>query len=326
MSNLVKKTPAGLSKHAFDFNLAGLQTYTDQTGGLLLLEAVTKARTVEIGNLQVGIKGTQEVNLMTSTLNIGAGGCGWSPSGVTTFTQAPITVCNYMYQESLCPDALLNYWQSAFLNAGSYVESVPFEEQIMKLKVEQIQAFVETKLWQALPASSGGTDCFTGFEGLFSKQSPDPVNFVVSPTTGLTNSTLMQAVDEVISTLPDAIQQRDSLVVMMSIPNYRKYQINLRNSNWYAFTPESREAGFPQLAIQHPGTGIMVYGVPGLSGSNQIVAGDKNELIIGMDLMSDSERIEAWWDQNDGEVRFRGKFKAGVTIPFPQNWASNGLA
>jgi hypothetical protein len=227
----------------------------------------------------------------------------------------------------LCPEQLNDYWAGQFLNAGSYNESVPFEQAIAKLKQEQIALFVENKAWQALPASSGGTDCFVGFKGLFSTgQTPsEQINFVVSPTAPAVGD-MMEAVDEVITALPDAIQQRTDVVVMMSIANYRKYQIDLRNSNWYAFTQESREAGMPQLEIMHPGTGIMVYGVPGLNGSNAIVCGPKSELVIGVDLMTDSERLDIFYDRNDDEVRVRSNFKLGVQIPFPDNWAGNGLA
>lgn len=315
-----------LKKHDFSFNLAGLSTYTDETGGLLLQEAITKAKTVKIGYIQSGIKGSQAINLLSSTLNVQDGGCGWSSSGQTTFTQRDITVCSYRVNESLCPEQLNDYWAGQFLNAGSYNETVPFENAIAQLKQEQIALFCENKLWSALPAASGGTDCFVGFKGLFGTgQTPsEQVNFVVSATTPAVGD-MMEVVDEVISALPDAIQQRTDVVVLMSIANYRKYQIDLRNSNWYAFTNETREAGQPQLEIMHPGTGIMVYGIPGLINSNQIVCGPKSELVIGVDLMSDSERLDIFYDRNDDEVRVRSNFKLGAQIPFPDNWASNGL-
>lgn len=211
-----------LKKHDFSFNLAGLSTYTDETGGLLIQEAITKAKTVKIGYIQSGIKGTQAINLLSSTLYVQDGGCGWSPSGVTTFTQRDITVCSYRVNETLCPEQLNDYWAGQFLNAGSYNEQVPFEVAISNLKSEQISLFCENKLWSALPASSGGTDCFTGFKYLFGTgvSVSDQVNFVVSAVTPATG-VMMACVDAVISALPNAIQQRTDVVVMMSIANYR---------------------------------------------------------------------------------------------------------
>lgn len=313
-----------LKKHEFGFNLAGLSTYTDETGGLLLMEAIVKAKTAEIGYVQSGIKGTQAINLLTSTLDVQAGGCGWSPSGSTTFTQRDISVCNYKVNESLCPADLNNYWAGQFLNAGSYNESVPFEEQIAKLKVEQIQKYVEDKLWKAQLVASGGTDCFEGFYSLFSTGTTDPVNIVVSPTAPAVGS-MLDCVDEVITALPDKVQEDDDLVVMMSMANYRKYTIDLRTANYYNFGAETRAAATEFITF-HPGTNIQVLGIPGMVNTNQIVCGKKSQLIIGTDLMTDSERLEIFYDRNDDEVRVRCNFKIGAQIPFPSNWASNGLA
>lgn len=312
------------NKYNFSFDLSGLSTYTDEVGGMLLAEAIVKSKTAELGYVQSGIKGTQAINLLTSTLNVQNGSCGWNASGSTTFTQRDITVCDYKVNESLCPRDLNDYWAGQFLNAGSYNESVPFEQAISELKVKQIQKFVEDKLWQAKTAASGGTDCFLGFSALFSTGTTpaDQINFVVSPTAPAT-STMLTSVDEVISALPDKVQEDDDLLVMMSMANYRKYIINLRTANYFHYSPE--EAGTEFITF-HPGTNIRVVGVPGLSGTDTIVCGKSSELVIGTDLMSDSERLEIFYDRNDDEVRVRANFKVGAQIPFPSNWAGNGLA
>lgn len=313
-----------LKKHEFGFNLAGLSTYTDQVGGMLLMEAVVKAKTAQLGYVVSGIKGSQSLNLLSSTLQVQPGSCGWNSSGSTTFTQRDITVCSYKVNEALCPADLNTFYLGQFLNAGSYNETVPFEEQIAKLKVEQIQAYIETELWTALPAASGGTSCFTGFYYLFNNSGATGVNIVSSPTTAFTSSNMLTIVDEVIETLPDAIQERSDLVVMMSMSNYRKYTVGLRQSNFYGFVPETREAAV-DFKVFHPGTNIEVIGLPGMVNTNQVVCGSKSELIIGTDLMTDGEKLEIFYDRNDDEVRTRANFKIGAQIPFPENWAANGF-
>lgn len=301
------------------FDLAGLSTYTDETGGMLLAEAIVKAKTAELGYVQSGVKGSQSINLLTSTLNVQSGSCGWSPSGDTTFTQRDITVCAYKVNESLCPADLNDYWAGQFLNAGSYNETVPFEEQIASLKVKQIQKYVEDKLWNA---SVSGGDCYDGFATLFSTGYTEPINFVTGPTAP-SSTTMLTCVDEVISALPDKVQEDDDLLVMMSMANYRLYVINLRTANYFHYSPE--EAGTEFITF-HPGTNIRVVGIPGMSGSNSIVCGKSSQLVIGTDLMTDSERLDIFYDRNDDEVRVRCNFKVGAQIPFPSNWAGNGLA
>lgn len=309
-----------LKKHEFSFNLSGLQEYTDETGGLLLMEAIVKSKTAEIGYVQSGIKGTQAINLLTSTLAVQNGSCGFTPSGTTVFTQRDITVCAYKVNETLCPADLNDYWAGQFLNAGSYNENVPFEEAIATLKKEQISKFVDDKLWLA---TTGATDCFTGFKGLFSTGATAPVNFVVSATTPAVGS-MLTVVDQLITALPDKVQEDDDLVVIMSMSNYRKYTIDLRTANYYNFGTETKEAG-TLFQVFHPGTNVLVVGIGPLSGSNQIVCGKRSQLIVGTDLMTDSETLEIFYDRNEDEVRVRSNFKIGAQIPFPSNWASNGL-
>ena len=314
-----------LKRYDMGFNLAGLATYTDETGGLLLAEAIVKAKTAELGYVQSGIKGTQAINLLTSTLNVSDGSCGWTPSGQTTFTQRDISVCSYKVNEALCPADLNEYWAGQFLNAGSYNENIPFEETIAQLKVQQIQKYVEDKLWTAATSASGGTDCFTGFYYLFGKtQLPaEQINFVSSPTTAFTAANMLTIVDEVIGALPDKVQEDDDLLCMMSMANYRKYVVGLRTANYFHYSPE--EAGTEFITF-HPGTNIRVVGIPGLSGKNQVVCGKSSQLVVGTDLMTDSERLDIFYDRNDDEVRVRCNFKIGAQIPFPSNWAGNGVA
>ena len=315
-----------LKKHGFSFDLSGLSTYTDEVGGLLLAEAITKAKTVELGFVQQGIQGTQAMNLLSSTLNVQNGTCGWNSSGSTTFTQRNLAICPFKVNEALCPQDLASYWAGQFLNKGSYHEEVPFAEQIASLKVEQIKLFVDTTLWTALPASSGGTACFTGYKYIFNNVSGNTgVNIVSSPTTAFTSSNMLDIVDQVIAAVPEPIQEYTDLLCMMSIANYRKYTVGLRQANFFHFGTETAEAATEFITF-HPGTNIRVVGVPGMVSTNQVVVGPASELIIGVTLLEDTERLEMFYSKDFDEVRIRANFGFGGNIPFPENWASNGLS
>ncbi len=72
------------------------------------------------------IKGTQNVNLLSETLEVQTGtACGWTSSGQTTFTVAPVTVQSYKTNISLCLQQLNTLWLGQYLNAGSYNENAP---------------------------------------------------------------------------------------------------------------------------------------------------------------------------------------------------------
>lgn len=308
-----------MKKHNFSFDLTQIGTYTDQVGGLLLSESIVKAKTLELCYIQPGVKGTQSINLLSSTINIGTGGCGWDNTAnlsATTFTQRNLASKLYLYQEALCPTALRNYWAGMFLNNPASNAELPFEQQIAELKVKEIQKFVEDKVWTATNA----TDGFDGFYYTISSGTTG-VNLVVSATTP-SSSTMLTCVDEVIAKLPDAIREDDDLIVFMSMSNYNSYVVNLRTANYFAFSPE--QAG-QEFITFHPATRIRIVGVPGLANTNRITCGKSSQMVIGVGLLDDTERLDMWYSRDNNEVRAQAQFNLASNIAFPQNFVSNNL-
>ena len=304
-----------LKKHNFSFDLSALQNYTDEVGGLLLAESIVKGKTADLCYVQSGVKGTQAINILSSTLNVQDGSCGWDASGSTTFTQRDITVCDKKVNESLCPRDLNNYWASAFLNAGSYNESVPFEEAIASLKVEQIGKYVEEQLWRA----TTGTSCFDGFATLISTGTTGVVPVVGAAA--ITSSNALSEVDKLIELTPDNVADRDDLIVWMSMANYRKYLINLRTANYFHFSPD---ADMTEYVTFHPGTNVRVVGTHGINGDG-VYMGPAEYMVVGVDLMSDEERLDIFYSRDNDEVRVRANFKIGAQIAFPETFVTNNL-
>lgn len=306
-----------MKKQKFSFDLSALETYTDEVGGLLLAEAVVKGKTAQLCYVQSGIKGRQAINLLTSDLQVQDGACGWSNSGTTTFTQRDITVCDKKVNESLCPRDLNNYWAGQFLNAGSYNETVPFEQAIVDLKVAQIGKYVEEQLWRA----TTGSTCFDGFSTLISTGTTGVI--AVTGASAITSSNALAEVDKLVVLLPDDIADRSDLIVWMSMANFRKYLINYRTANYFHFTPEAVD--FNEFVVFHPGTDIRVVGTHGIN-TNQVVLGPAEYMVVGVDLMSDEETLQMFYDKNDDEVRLRANFKFGAQIAFPEYFITNNLS
>jgi len=306
-----------MNKHNFSFDLSGLQTYTDEVGGMLLAEAIAKGRTAEVITIQAGVKGTQALNLLSSTLNVQNGTCGWDASGTTTFTQRDITTCQYKVNEALCPKDLFDYWAGQFVNGGANPTTVPFEQQIAELKVKQIQKYIEDELWGA----STATTCFNGLKTLISTGTTGVIATVGSSAITTTNA--LSEVDLVINALPDSVLDDDDLVVFMSMQNYRSYVVALRAANYFHYSPE--EAG-REFITYHPATKIRVMGVPGLQGSNQVVCGKTSYIVMGVNLMDDSEKLDMFYSRDFDEVRIRANFNFGVQIAFPDTFVTNNLA
>mgnify|MGYP006197867319 CR=1 FL=1 len=135
------------------FNVSALSNYTKENEALLVTSSVLGAKTAALiqsaGNVMVGVKSAETINIMDTDAVFQAGGtCGWNASGATTFSQRAVTIGKIKVQESLCPKALEAKYLQKALPTGSTYDSIPFEEEYSKKKAATIAAQLETALWQ----------------------------------------------------------------------------------------------------------------------------------------------------------------------------------
>lgn len=312
-------------KYDFSFNLSSLGTYTDEVGGELIRRAILESETIKLIKVQPGVKGSQAINLLNSTIEVQDGSCGFTPSGTTIYSQRDITVCQYKVNEVLCPADLNNYWLGMLLTPGSTPETVPFEQQISELKVSQISQYVENQIWGA----SSGTTCFSGLKELVAGVSGTTADtqtvtggIVVPGQSVLNSTTALSQIDVLIEQIPDDVVNRTDWVVFMSHSNYRKYLINYRTANFYHFNPEGSYQDFKTF---HPSTNILVHPVGGLLNSNLIMLVNAGYVVAGVDLLSDMDNLKMFYSVDFDEVRLRANFKIGVQIAWPNFVITNGL-
>ena len=302
-----------LSKEEFSYSINTIGGYVDQVGGELLAKALIGGTTAKYVNLRTGIKGTQALNLLNSTAYFNDGTCGWEPSGTTTFTQTNITTCPTKYNEALCYKDLFDTYQSMLMAPGQTQESVPFEQQIADLKVKEIQQYVEQQIWQA----TTGTSCFNGFKTLISTGTTGVANssgvtFNSTSAYGVSGNPITE-VDKLINVLDDNAMSREDLVVFMSYANFRLYVQALTRANFFANYIGGTDITAMMEATQ-PNTNVKVVPTIGLNGSNQVVIGPRQYMVLGVDLMSDSEKLKIWYSVDFDELRFRANFNYGVAI------------
>ena len=302
-----------LSKEQFAYDVATIGGYVDQVGGELLSKALIGGTTARYANVRLGIKGTQALNLLNSTAYFQDGVCGWSPSGTTEFTQTNITTCPERYNEALCYKDLYDTYQSMLMAPGQTSETVPFEQQIADLKVKQIQQRIEQQLWQATTGSS----CFNGFKTLISTGTTGVANssgvtFSSTAAYGVSGNPITE-VDKLINVLDDNAMSREDLVVFMSYANFRLYIQALTRANFFQNYIGSSDITGMMEATQ-PNTNVKVVPTIGLNGSNQVVIGPREYLVVGFDLLSDHEKLVIWYSKDFDELRLRANYNYGVTI------------
>jgi hypothetical protein len=315
-----------LAKLNFNYDLGGLQNYTDQLSADIISEAVLTPITMKYTNVIPGIKGTQNVNLLSETLSVQTGTtCGWNSQGDVTFTVAPVTVQALKVNQSLCLQELNSLWLGQYLNSGSYNENAPFEQAIIDLQTKQIKRYNEDLLWNA----STGTSAFSGFIELFANTAgvvkltgQTALCSVTGATTQEKAFNILTQVDNLIQSLDRNVYDRDDIVIYMSQAQFKCYMTALRNVNNFHFTEPTLGQVYE---VFHPQSNYKVVGVPGLNGSDLIVIGPMQYMLVGTDLTSDEDSFRAWWSQDFQEVRIMSAWKLGSQIAFPQFFVTNGL-
>lgn len=312
------------------FDVSGLAAYGKEDGLPLLTKAVTTTPTSELlqgaGQIIPGIKSTYELNILASDAVFQDGaGCDISPSGTTTFTNRTLTVGQVAIREKLCPKTLNQKWIQTQMRAGSAGDNeVPFAEVIAEEKIKALQNTLETSIWQGTVSANR----FNGFNTILTALgfggAGDPIEG--NPSTGggwtkltsLTSSNIDDAIAKMVdqamaSTDGKAILDRSDRFIAMGRDTFLLYRRYLIAANLYHFNPGDGN----EYQIADPETGTMIYGLPGLTGTNKIHLSYWANYFMGTDLLNEEEQFEFVFDPLTDNTVYKANFKAGVQIAFP---------
>ena len=308
------------------FNVTGLTDYTNQQSTDLVLKSLFGSKTAAVlqaaGQVQVGVKSAEALNILTGDVYFQADGCGYTASGNTTFTQRNITVGKIKVEETLCPKTLEAKWMQTQIAAGS-PEEVPFEEQIGNDKASRIAKLLEVAMWQGDTATSNTNPNTNRFDG-FNKVIDDAAASVDGNTTAatsITTSNVETLVDDMYNALPADIADAEDLVLFVGIDTFKKYSTALRASNLFHYAADSEG-----MEMMIPATNLKMIAVGGLDGTDRMFAGRLSNFFVGTDLANEEEEYRFWYSQDNDEVRFRATMKYGVQVAFPDQIVEFTLA
>ena len=300
------------------FNVTGLTNYVNEQSTDILVKSLFGSKTASVlqaaGQVQVGVKSAEALNILSSDVYFQADGCGYTSSGNTTFSQRTITVGKIKVEETLCPKTLEAKWMQTQIAAGSPT-AVPFEQSITESKASVIAKQLEIAMWQGDTATSNtnpNTNKFDGFNKIIDAVSASTVAGNTSSATAITTTNIEALVDDIYNVIPADIATADDLVLWVGIDTFKKYTTALRNSNLFHYAVEAEG-----LEMMIPGTNLKMIGVGGLNGTNKMYAGRLSNFFVGTDLANEEEELKYWYSQDNDEVRFRMTCKYGVQVAFP---------
>ena len=305
------------------FDVSALANYTKENEALLVTSSVLGAKTAALiksaGNVMVGVKSSEKINIMeTDAIFQDGASCGFNASGSTTFTQRTVTPGKIKVNEALCPkDLEAKYLQKA-LPTGSMYDSVPFEQEYSEKKAKTIAAQLETALWQGDTTSVNvNLNKFDGLVKLIGAASgvvaANASTFISgAPLSSITAANVISIFDGVYQAIPAKVVAADDMTIFCGQDLFRTYTVALKNSGSFNYQIDVKADSEFVL----PGTTIKVIAVAGLNGTNKVYAMRLSNMFLGTDLLNEEEKFEIFYAKEADQVRFVSEFKFGVNIAF----------
>ena len=305
------------------FDVTGLSNYTKQESTALLTKAMFTSKTATLlqgaGQVLPGIKSAEILPLLSSDVFFQADSCSYQTSGNTSISQRTLTVGKVKVQETLCPKDLETKYTQIALAAGEAIDMGVFTEQIGNEKAAKIAESLETAIWQGSLSGTGNNRFWDGFltilDGLGFGDAGDPVRGNVGGAySSITASNIDDIIATIYSVIPAALLDKSDLFIAMGTDTFRLYRQWLVGANLFHY-PANEVAG---MELIDPISGIKIYGLNGINGTNQIVAGLWSNFFLGTDMMNEEEEYEFVFNPFERRVQFHAAFKYGTQIAYPE--------
>ena len=283
--------------------------YVDANEKTLIGKILVGGKTASLLNLQTGVKGSANLNLLDADPTLQAGGCGWSEDGTSTVTKRVLETGQIKVNMSFCDKDLLGTSLQHEVKVAVGAKTLPFEEEFINQNLGVIQKKLEETIWQGdVDSGVGHLKRFDGFVKIL-----DGASVVDAGTTLDVVVKAKEAVEAVVQALPNEIMDRDDKVIFAGYDVYRAYIAQLQAANLYHYTADL--AGAMEVVI--PGTDIKLIGVHGLTGQNKLFGTYLENMYFGTDLEGDSENFMFWYSEDNSEFRLKVEFNAGVQVAYP---------
>lgn len=294
------------------FVVSDIQGYVQANEDKLIGKSVIGAKTASMLNLQTGVKGIANLNLLTATTGLQDGStCGWTEAGDVTVSKRQLVTKLMKVNQEFCDKDLLGSSLQWGVKIAAGMETIPFEQQFVDQIVKGVNKEVETVLWQGdtQGATSSYLDLMDGYLAILSGETTVDGN----PAGKYLSGDTLDVIHYIVTVIPDEIVDRTDLVVFVGYDIYRKYVAALQAANLFHYTADFTGT----LSMMIPGTNVRLEGVAGLNGTNKAVATYLENLYLGTDLENAQEVFKFWFDDSNDIHKLKILFNLGVQVAYP---------
>ena len=298
---------------AFGFDISALPAYTDQLSLDLISKAVLKTDLLDYVDLRSGFtSGTVAINLVDADLPVSALSCGWTSDGEVTYSQVNVTIESLQSKTEMCIEDLRSVYQSAFMNAGTGNDFLPFEEVISESYADKLRKYNEGFLINGFGATTGLKAQITSANGA-TLQGGVPAAWTAT-------NAVEQALD-LYDAIDEAVKDRDDLIMVISPDAYRALVRGLVASNLFHYDSVSGND-----VVILPGTNITVVKSSGLVGSDYKFAGPGKMILAATGLTDELDNFRFFYDEASDVMKFRAAWRLGVGVGEVNLFATNDMA
>lgn len=313
------------------YSLGTLSAWTQEDATKFLTAASMRAKTLRYLTPWAGLKGPVKLPLLESAYdNWQAGtGCAASPSGTLTISQKTLTPKAITIFDRFCQNDLEPYFTRQLLPAGSYYDGLsPIEGAIVSLMGDRFGKMMELVTWKGV---EGGSDAIASLNLLDGFDQVIADNLASIPAAqklsgSVAEADIINTVEAVVTAMPidqfEDANDNGGYVMYMGSDVRRTYLKKYRSS----LTALPYNTSFDKIEID--GTTIELVGVPGLTGTDQIVLIRKEDMWYGFDMAGEVNAPSFTVQQGTGSERFytfvSHRFHLGFQINYVEKAVVNG--
>jgi hypothetical protein len=297
------------------FNVSSINPFVNETAEQLIKRALITGNTMDEITLQAGIKYKEKINILDNTITVADATCAWTSQGSVAFLQREIEVHSLEIKETLCQTDLEPYWMGQ-----SFAPGAPYENQIGAILadsyIEKIAEFNELNIWKGNTGTASTYGKIDGFQYILSNE---PTRITGTATTAFTSANVIDVIDAMVSAIPEDIADKNNLVLNCSYAFYRMAVLAYTKANLYQMNigPDA------VFAMNIPNTNVMLKARKGLTGTNHLILTYMTNLIVGVDLANEYDKLDIFYDRGVDALKVLAKWKIGCQVAFPQHVVCN---
>lgn len=289
-------------------DVTALNTYVEEKRLPLIAKSVLRGRTVDLVQIETGVKQKTALNLVSAAIEFGDGStCSFNPTNGVALSQRFLEPVYMKVNQTFCDKVFLNKWASYEVKLAAGRETLPFEQKFLEEIANQISEAIETLIWQGDSHNADGDIEPDGFLTILGASGSGVVS--ANWTAG---TTAYNKIKTVYNAIPANIIDKSDVVIFVGEDTYRAYIQDLVAANLYHFDPDYKDGEY-----RLPGTSIRVIAVNGLNGTDKIVAGRLSNFFYGVDAEDDSETFDFWYSKDDRIWKLAVCFAMATQVAYP---------